>query len=628
MIKKILLSIFILSTVAQGAYNHVVISVDSLPYTATERDSITFTGNLSTTGNALIISYDSIFVNFDGDTLEFGAESGGVYPDSTIGIIINGEAEFVTLKGGSLIHGGGTGAGDSSWNNTGILISNVQGVLLDSMNFELYGWNGRVVNGEDGDVYNLEISGCHFIHHLDGFTSRCAFDATTILVSGIYGAIDEGDYNLKLHDTVIDCWHGAVFTKGLNYIYDCSLLVDAKNDLYSYPSGQQCWTSGSAGGITFYGQFATESGSEIYDNIIVAGIDNEGMDNALSLSYVNGTAEDPVLVYNNLFKVNRGAEDYEGPPTEFFGGRTGKCFKSRWSNKHINYYNNDHYVYTHSDSGAHAAAYGLIGEAAEFTAVQDEGQFPDSFFAVYNNLFWSEALDDAEHVAQSAVGARIGLWDSTKLAGYNWRSAGNTWQNNAIHSSLIGYDVGQGDAGSASNFLAEGDSVYLINNGVFDSTDYITYEVGDFDGSCFNNGFRNLVYGDSVDPFKVNWDSPETGSHDMYLEREYEITVDDTLGNPIEDAIVWAINDYGDTAFIDTSNASGLATGIAKYFHAGDDFTDSTAYNDFTLKALLDTDSAEVTHTLAWDNYDTTIVLGTAVEAPAPSSGSLIGVLK
>lgn len=577
-------------------------SVD-LPYTAAVQwDTITFSASKITTGGSGIwVKAHNVTIDLRDDTLEFGTN----YSDNVYGIYTDYHRKNITIlgnplpnNGGLILHGGGTGVSDSSWDcvNVRTLGGLTEDIDIIDVDMEIYGWDGHNYKHHDGSIRELLISGGKFTTHNDGFTSRCSFDASSIYVNsyGDGGAAPGG----IIHDVVFDTWHDGIFFYGKLQIYNCSLFVDAKNDLY-WPGDNDdnfCHTSALSAGITAWGPSA---GTQIYDNYIEAGINNEGCEQGISMNYAEGTYTDTIKVYRNKAILHRGPDDH-------YGGITCKGYKQRWGNKYVSVYDNEFYLYAHADSGAHAAAYGRSVEGFEMLWIDaahgSEGPFIDSFITIRNNHIEAVALSSNT----TAVGARLTI--RGELTGYNWQNAGNIWKNNYFKSSSIGLDLGKPDGGPCNNFLTVGDTIAVGGEAV----DYRTFEVGDWGGPSTNNTARDMTFIGGAIETDITWNSSSNSNgSDLAFERTLQIYVEGNNGLSVVNAACSLWNGAGDFVGSVATNYQGFATPVVKYYHAFKNSTDVN-YNDFTIKVEKDGTSGSRDYTVTSSNSLVVLALSIA----------------
>lgn len=584
--------------------NQVSIGSSDLPYTAsTAYDTISFNASkITTSGSGIYVTANYVTIDLRDDTLEFGTG----YTDDVYGIYTSYHRTNLTIlgnptpdSGGLILHGGGTGVSDSSWGcvdirTLGGLTSNTTIINVD---MEIYGWDGHNYYHVDGSPKNLVISGGRLIDHIDGFTNRCYNTGISILAgSGHLGSV-------TIHDVTIDTWAHGIQGGGYFNIYNCSLLVDVKNDLYEYPSGNTCYSSIGVGGI---GLWEPTAGTKIHDNVIIAGSENEGCSGGISISYGTGTAESPIEIYNNKVVLHRG-------PDDCYGGVTTKGYKQRWENKHIHVYDNEFYLSAHSDSGSHAGAWWTACEGFDiiYTSASygSEGGWQDSFTVIENNHIEAVALDSNSR----GVGIRLSV--RNELDDYDFVGAGNVFRHNYFGSNSSGVEFGKDDGGQANSVVLIGDTIATI--GIVDD-DYHTYELGDWSGPSVDNVVRDIVYlGEAADT-NIYWDMYGEGS-DLRFERTLELLV---LGNN-DTAVVnalYSVRDKSDQIVASgTTNLYGVDTAIIKYYHAFMSAED-TNYNDFTI--VVEKDGYSDSKTLTINSSSTEEDLFPIFNLDVPGTGT------
>jgi len=443
---------------------------------------------------------------------------------------------------------------------------------------EIYGWDGHNYYHEDASVKNLVISGGRLVDHIDGFTNRCQNTGISIFPSS-------GSYSgsFTIHDVTIDTWAHAIAGGGLIEVYNCSLLIDAKNDLYTYPSGATCYSSIGPGGV---GLWKPAAGTKVHDNVIVAGSENEGCSGGISISYGEGTAENPIEIYNNKVTLHRG-------PDDCYGGVTAKGYKQRWGNKHIHVYDNEFYVSAHSDSGSHALAWGHACEGIDIcfttSAYGEEGDYCDSFTVIENNHIEAVALNSG------ARGTGMRLSVRNELHDYDFVGAGNVFRHNYFGSSTSGVEFGKGDCGLCNSVVLIGDTIATI--GTVDA-DYHTYESGDLSGPSVGNIVRDMVcLGEAADT-NIYWDIYGEGS-DLRYERTIELAIAGNNGLPVSGATVhiWPKQDYADStnnneAVTDkVTGSSGLVYDTLPYYWIEWEKASDSSYNPYRFRAVKDNDT-------------------------------------
>lgn len=564
----------------------IVIGSSDLPYTAsTAYDTITFsTSKITTGGSGIYVTANNVTIDLQDDTLEFGTD----YSSDVYGIYTGYHKNHLTIlgnpasdNGGLILHGGGTNTPDSSYGciNIRTLGGLTRNITITDVDMYITGWDGHNYIHRDQGIDTLTISGGKMTNRVVGFTNRCASTGISILIS------NKNNSEVVIHDVIIDTWAHGIAAGGQVEIYNCSLLVDVKNDLYSYPSGYTCYSSLGVGGIGLWGMTA---GTKIHDNIIVAGIENEGSSGGISTSYSVGTPQNPIEIYNNYINIHRGPDDN-------YNGVTAKPYKQRWSNKHIHIYDNTFIATAHTDSGSHALAWGDACEGIDlgFTsaAYGSEGSFVDSFTVFERNHIEAYALNSAA----KGTGIRLTVRNENLGDNYTFSGAGNVFRNNYWGGSNSGIEFGKSDGGQCNSVLMTGDTIATIGSV---DPNYHTYESGDWAGPSVDNIVRDIVYlGEAYDT-DISWDpsASATGS-DISFERTLQILAMGNNDTAIVNASYSVKDKFNQIVASGFTNSNGIDTAFIKYYHAFMS-VDDTNYNDFNIIVEQDGHSDSTTLTI------------------------------
>ncbi|MEW6411024.1 MAG: hypothetical protein AB1483_00965 [Candidatus Zixiibacteriota bacterium] len=558
----------------------VVIGSSDLPYTAsTPYDTITFNSSrISTTGSGIYVTANNVTIDLQDDTLEFGTGNG----DRVYGVYTSYHRTNLNIIGdpvnhGLILHGGGTVRADSVYNCRNVLTLGglTRDITIQFVDMQINGWNTHNYSHADGTISNLTISDCRIINHGHGFTSRCSFDGAAIYLPA----------NSTLGATITNCYvesyHAAVYLSGKAEIASCTLMVDAKNDLY-YPGDpwdQVCYTSANAIAISTW---ILSPGTSFHDNVILSGVENEGCDGAFLICYAAGTEDNPISIYNNEAIIHRGRDDHYGAYL------TAKGYKQRWSNKHVKIYNNQFTVVGHSNHPLYPNAYNATVEGMAMLFIDQfhgsEGQFCDSFVTVENNRIL--AIDSG-----GATASGYNICIRGENTGYNWQSAGNIWRNNYFEASDLGGKIGYPDGGKCINFLSQGDTLFAL------SQVFYAFDIGDWNGPCTANVIRDLVYSRGAPEDDLDWDINAAGS-DISFERTLRVFARGTNDLGVAGAAVSVWNNYGNLVYSGFTNSSGLDTAYIKYDHEFYSIADSTSFNDFTVRVSKDGDDSTIVMTI------------------------------
>ena len=612
--KKFILIILLLLVVIlpiQIYAGQVSIGSANLPYTAsTAYDTITFnTSRISTSGTGIRVTANNVTIDLRDDTLEFGVG----YTDDVYGIYCfeyNHVSNLTILgnptpnNGGLILHGGGTGSTDSSWRCIDVRIEGQNtNVTITNVDMYITGWDGHNFNHPGDALTNFEISGGRFVDHIVGFTNRCNNTGCSILF-GSQTALSTA----TIHDLTIESWAHGIVANGTLGIYNCSLLIDVKNDLYSYPSEGVCTGSIGAGGI---GAEHIGPGTKIHDNVIIAGIENEGSSIGISIEFAVGTEANPIEIYNNYTDLHRGPDDY-------YGGVTCKGYKQRWSNKHIKVYDNEFHVSAHPDSGAHASAWGINCEGIDLywinTADGSGGTFRDSFTVIENNRIFAYALD----TGCNAVGMRIAVRGESETPPFNWVGAGNIIRNNYYEVAHSAIEFGKSDGGICQGVLIQGDTVALTDSGVVGSPFY-PWKSGDLaSGSASpyskNNILRDITYIGSINETNIEWD-PANDGDEMFYERTLQVNVRGNNDSLIANATVRVYNYDSTLADTGTTGSYGYLKDTVTYYYAAEAVAD-TSYSPFNIEVSVGSYTGDSVVTVNWSTGSIEITLDTIGTLP------------
>lgn len=542
------------------------ISNDSLPYVMTSDyagDTVRISGTkITTTGSGINVQDGAtdILFDFGNDTLEFGTD----YGDSYYGINIDrSSATNITVRGGTILHGVqncGISGVDTAYNCIGLRIRGCNGLFLDSTNIIVGGFDATVVYTTGYQSYkNLEVRGGHYRHDGCGYTSREFGWGEVFRLTYPSSNISGEEYHLKAYGVHIDnAIHGAFSAGGLQYIYRCTVTVDARNDLYSYPEDD--FHRGTTQAYAFSG--GPFGGSRWHDNLILTDSNYAGLDGGFLLGGVPDASfnGDTVWIYNNVVYGHRGLDSH-------YGYMNCKGVKSKGGNRNVRILNNKFYLTVDTDS----TELGGDNFRGRLAIGVDWYAYHDSNMVFENNYF------EVKNVSASGIGETIGL----RMRDDFGVARNNGWRNNHINTSREIYSLG-GYSPYGRNLLVVGDTVGQAGH-VEDWRNFYCPS-----SSAYNNVFRDVYY-DGVPDTSMVW-VPGGSNSDITLQRMLQIYVMGNNDLPVAGAACSVWNNYGQLVIDNTTNSCGLVSGVVSYWfesYAGD----STAFNNFRIKAVLGSDT-------------------------------------
>ncbi len=568
--------VFLLAASAVHAATH---TISSLPYTASQTgvnysETLYVAGtHLSSATNGIRITGHDIVLMLGGDTISFGTGNGnGHYGIQTWGDGANGSYN-IKIVGGTILHH----PSDTTveWNRC-LQFAGAKNYLIENTDLIVKGFNGSCIGVLSGSYRNcnVEFSGGRWTSEVTAYDSRCNYDG----ICASFGVLASSgyDYHWKIHDVVITQTPGqGISLGGLSYIYDCSITVDARNDFYTYYSGNVCASAANS-----FAVIASEllAGSELYNNVILAGENYQGCDGGFLLQVSKGTPFNHIKVHDNYISIHRGEDAHYGPMNP-------KGIKSRYHNRHVDIYNNEIYIYVGDTT---RSAYGPNGIGIEtitrFDSGSDwvDGRVPDSFIVIENNYVEMIALNSEIDEVQCT---RIVAPEDPSV--YLWDQAGMVWRNNHLVTPLWAHHFGGYD-GDAQNVTVIGDTIEFSNS-PWGSSNKCSFFLGyAYDGrgnkalDCF---FMNGAMDTSIGFMH------SSGEHSIALQRTLPVRVMGNNGCPVSNAQVTVVNNYGRTILSQTTNSSGRVSGAVTYWYEAEDGSDSTNYNNFQITASLGGDS-------------------------------------
>jgi len=589
----------IITQVSVAYAGQVSIGSADLPYTAsTAYDTITLSASkISSSTHGIYVTADYVTIDLRDDTLEF-ATSGG---DSCYGIYTAYNIDHLTIlgnpatdSGGLILHDGINGV-DTSWDCVCVM-GGSSDITITNVDMLITGYDGHNVQLPASPIPNYIITGGTLLDRNYGYTSRISNDGVSIWAG--YG-------NLTLNGAIVDSWGHGVYVGGVSQIYNCSIMVDARNDLYEYPTNNTAFTSLGAGCIDMY---VCEVGTTVHDNILVAGSENEGCAGAIGVTHCTGTAENPIEIYNNYMNFHRGGDDHYGPTV------TVRPYKQRWMNKHIHFHDNTIIVSTHPDSGAHAAAWSFRAEGIDMLWVSaadgSEGTFRDSFTVIENNRIFAYALD----TGCEAVGIRLAVRGEDEVPPFDWVGAGNIIRNNYYEVAHSAIEFGKGDGGICQGVLIQGDTVALTDSGVVGSPFY-PWKSGDYSGGISeNNILRDITYIGSINETNIEWD-PANDGDEMFYERTLQVNVRGNNDSLIANATVRVYNYDSTLADTGTTGSYGYLKDMVTYYYAAEAVAD-TSYSPFNIEVSVGSYTGDSVVTVGWNTGSIEITLDTIGTLP------------
>ena len=575
-------------------------TITSLPYTfsANQRtsdqwDTLVISGtSLTSSGNGITMQsvygnrLHNILLLLEGDTLIYGSGGG-----RATGLQITGTSSYhsnnIIVKGGYILHHANGANSDGSR----AMVLEGHDITIENVTATVRGDNGIVLWSGGFYQWNNIIRGGTFTSYTTGFTSRCQYDAPVVKFYDCYTsslADSGGAYHWEVDGlTIANGPHMGIAALGRessgNYakvkIHDCTITTDAINDFYSSYSGT-CMSSANPYGISVR---HCQAGTEIYNNTIISGTARGG-NRGIIIEYANGNATDSVKIYGNVMNL------WEGPNVEYGEGLPVHGIRIRYQPRYVHCYGNiiectaDNLSSTsHIGSQAHAIRYSYNIE--------------NTHNCFEGNTLYARALTGGV----TCIGIVVEGDDTPSPA----MDTTCIFRNNKINSSgaciWIGYDNG-----GAHNVRFMGDTLAFLSPTVSPETFHVGLYGNNWD--CSNNKVCDMVYRDGTSDDDINLASG--GTLELGVQRTINVTVRGANSLPVPGASVTVTNNYGQTVLSGTTGAGGTLAGPVTYRWSSRS-SDSSSYNNFTLKAWKAGDSSSTVFNVGASTANPTVTLQT-----------------
>jgi len=578
--------------------------ITSLPYTANQTgtnysETLYVTSELSSATNGInVTGHDIVILLRDtladtNYTMTFATGNA----DSSWGLRWWGDGTNgcynIKVIGGNFYDGS---TDDSCHGHNAIHAGGGRNLYMENVNLYVKGYEGNTIMSHSGSYKfaNVEINGGHWWSDVTGYDSRTTYYGGGAVLGYFDTSMTGYEYSVKIRNLHVDTTQhaGLVVNAGGGEIelYQCSVWVDADNPRWTdedYETGNFAW--GSTNAFSFIIQ---EAHGLIDSCFAGVGGTYDGHDGGFLFEKCRQ------LEVKRCKVIGRRGFDAH------YGVLNWKGMKMRWGPDTLDIHDNEIYGYVEDDS-----SYGSSGIGFEWTDEPDEGMVHGVGSKFYNNKIVMTANDVGY---QDCWGVRFTAFDTTDES--NWDGE---WYGNHITSPHIGYQFDTYDGG-ADSVMVDRDTI-VIDTIYADAHDHYTFFVGNNEDApgCIA---RDLVYLDQASDTAgmAFLNQEETFDRSLYIQATPTITVNGNNALPVSDAKIGAINAYGDTAWFDTSDASGQGGKWLNYWYEAEDTPDSTSFNPITFFAASGSDSVSWTTDIAHDNTDTTVTLTeTAGEAPA-----------
>lgn len=624
--KKIFFVILLLCSGSSVWGRTIYIHQSDMPYTfsysqhsADEWDTLKFAEDLSSSaGSAITISGNGstpikVVLDLNGHTLEFGTSGGNTNRGINISWCWNSSNErgLIVQGPGSIVHSPKANRViDGTKDNICLTSTLANNFLVDNVNMIIDGGPGFgiLVNGNYADRpgFNIEVKNCHILSRQFWFDSRMQMEASPIKILARDGYTNNGYYGAYLHHNVIDsAAHTGISGYGKVWIDSNTVLVDARNLKYTYPSALGQSASNAYGiGLTPYDAI----NPRIVGNTIRSGTKYEGSQ-GIYTDGSKGTADAPVEIAYNDVRIHHGPSAHYGDNEPTWGLRT------RYTNRHVHIH--DNYIEASFDTDDATKSIGQLGGVVYITAMNNSADIQ-----IYNNQIIANIDPNFVHGSIGEPRNAYGLVIDTDTG--SDLSLCKSF-NNYIESRMIPFKFGiYGGEYGTKEWQSVNDTISWPTPHLTDMWGH-TGNVGiGFAGYAFRDiVLRNPVFlnGDTHEDIK-NTSGSTSNLREVYLQRSVLLQIVGSNGLPVRNANVTYSTSLYNNIPLGVTDQYGEVTGNVPYhLHrwSGEDYTDEDVdYNNITYKVTSGTDNSSLVVTLdefykhdGWYAYDSLTLANT-----------------
>lgn len=599
--------------------------ISSLPYTISghsgdQIDIYRLSGNLSaSTSGITISSVSNVILDLGSDTLFYGTSGS----DNCTGINFRGSSwsshpHNVTVTGGAVIHSPGSSTPDrcramdlNGWEN-----------VVENVDMTVEGTNGKIITGGGPNFWGFTIRDCNLRSNVHSFDRRDLYDAAAVHIADCRGTTNgylpsyTGNPVDLVHVTIDNCTietapHAGIVLYGraedgdyvVARLLNNHITIDARNDFYSYPSGNLYHgTANAYGVVTTY----LCGRSEISNNVIRSGT-NYGGGRGLYFATTRRDIADTIKVYDNDIDIHQGPGDYYRPmPAHGIRIR-----QTSISYLHIK----GNTVTARADYNTATAHTDVVAHAIRWSPTQ--GTSTNN--VIENNTF--RAISDGNSQMDGVCAAVV--FDQAVVG-----QSGLIFRNNRLESTGSIYKWGEGNGG-ADGWLFQGDTLAFIQP----TANPRTFDVGHLGNNwdCSDNVVRDAVYlnGTADDDIYLS----NGGDLELTIERTLNIRV---LGNndlTVSNADVSITNNYGNVVATGRTDDDGEFSAPVAYRYESRTHGDSTNFNNFRIRVRYSSDSTVITHVISASNavpvmtLDNTTGDGGEIDTTPPSKIEDLGAI-
>ena len=508
-------------------------------------------------------------------------------------------------------------------------------------------YSNIIYKGAYYEAYNNRFVDCEFQYNATTSINRCSYDNAAVLLLRCMNPydsnftvtadttwhsypVDDFNYHFRFDSVTMTSTGIGLLCQGWNqsgsdgqtagcmHVYDCTLTGDARSDTFYVATNPMTPNTCQNKANSYQIFFSNNRSSKAKRNTILSGTSYGGC-RGIMVEGSGGTASIPLDIDSNTINIHEGHDIYYNE-VEQHGIRV------RYNNQtyHTAVYRrirwNDITVTTDYGSATDGTDYRTSNASAIRYGGPSSGTLwpPNTFDTIAYNTFTAYAVDSNDNTSNRAVMIENVGNDSSVGFLYNRIVS----DDNPMSFGTL--DGATANPLSDSNFTAEMDTIVKYSPALT-SFSPITLGSSSLNAVVYNFQWIDGYFLDGATDETVEFSGSVNGLREVYFKRNVDITVVDTLDNPVQNCSTYIWNTSGDTTDIadtvafDITDVNGLSEALLTYYYRAKTSTETTTdYNDFYIKTIINSDTATATFTVAYTEaggVDTLILSGTEGEA-------------
>jgi hypothetical protein len=641
------------TTCDNAGYNYLI---SSLPFTVTTAMNNSVIGvdcnadsaDLSSLTNGIVVNTDvhDVTIDLRGRTLYYGQGTPAPIGNPSFSDVAFKAMEGnynITVRNGTLYHDlQQVYLNDphfAVW-AAGVRIAGTPTKPCHDINFEnvrliVKGRNTRAIvvqgNATSPTVYNLDFYGMRIWDSCFAYARRDYWVQQSLFAADYLDRTYPGmDYHFQIRACSTSSFWSGIFMNGdstVAKVFDNYIMTDARNDLQADTSGSAMTTATECYAIAIHQGSHTGPREgvriKVYNNTIRSG-DNYAGGRGIFVTSSEGmsltSSDSCIYIYNNDINVHQG---YDGNNDNLMGIIAREYWRNVWieSNK----------VTISGDQDAGTSNYGEFGAGIRVGANGDIAGLEEGLRIVRNHVEggmignWTIGQDPSGPVYMAGL-----VFDAFCTDGANIRIDSNYFGTDGC-PVVFGFYNGCGGLGDNQNGLDNIHQMYADTIAGYGGSVAYTWMTGRTCKLTCNGMGNHPLDPIFISPATYNsvyFNGADNDSFAVGVKATLDITIKDSSLNPINGAIVTAVNGYGNTVLTDTTNTSGKAGGAVVHWWASNGKSgmadDSTGYNNFTITAVSGENNGSGILTVSPTSKAITILLAGGGPPPQPGARRLL----